>query len=64
VAPDGSGGSANLGIELDGMLTYAAGDGFQAWTQYGILQPMGGLAPQDRSLRRAQALAIGLAAKF
>jgi hypothetical protein len=46
------------------MLTYAAGDGFQAWVQYGILQPMAGLAPEDRSLRRAQALSIGLAAKF
>jgi uncharacterized protein (TIGR04551 family) len=61
---DGTGGSANLGIEVDGMLTYAAGDGFQAWAQYGILQPMGGLAPEDRSIKRAQAIAVGLAAKF
>jgi uncharacterized protein (TIGR04551 family) len=61
---DGTGGSANLGIEVDGMLTYAAGDGFQAWAQYGILEPMGGLAPEDRSLKRAQAMAVGLAAKF
>jgi uncharacterized protein (TIGR04551 family) len=61
---DGSGGSASLGIEVDGMLTYAAGDGFQAWVQYGILQPMSGLAPEDRTLHRAQALAVGLAAKF
>jgi uncharacterized protein (TIGR04551 family) len=58
------GGSANLGIELDAMLTYSAGDGFQAWFQYGLLQPMDGLAFQDRSLSRAQALAVGLAAKF
>jgi uncharacterized protein (TIGR04551 family) len=57
-------GSSNLGIELDGILTYASGDGFQAWMQYGILQPMGGLEPPGRSLSRAQALAVGLAAKF
>jgi uncharacterized protein (TIGR04551 family) len=57
-------GKANLGIELDGILTYTAGDGFQAWTQYGILQPLGGLEPQNRSLSRGQALAVGLAAKF
>jgi uncharacterized protein (TIGR04551 family) len=64
VAADGSGGSANLGLELDAMLTYAAGDGFQAWLHYGILQPLGGLEPPDRSVSRAQALALGLAAKF
>jgi uncharacterized protein (TIGR04551 family) len=64
VAADGSGGSANLGLELDAMLTYAAGDGFQAWLHYGILQPLGGLEPPGRSLSRAQLLALGLAAKF
>jgi uncharacterized protein (TIGR04551 family) len=64
VATDGSGGSANLGMELDAMLTYAAGDGFQAWLHYGILQPLGGLEPPGGSTSRAQALAIGLAAKF
>jgi uncharacterized protein (TIGR04551 family) len=57
-------GSSNLGIELDGMLTYTAGDGFQAWMQYGLLQPMSGLEPPGRSLSRAQAFAVGLAAKF
>ncbi len=61
---DGTGGSANLGIEGDAILTYTAGDGFQAWAQWGVLQPMGGLAYQDRSLGRAQVLATGLAAKF
>jgi uncharacterized protein (TIGR04551 family) len=57
-------GSANLGLELDGMLNYTAGDGFQAWLQYGLLQPFGGLEPPGRSLSRAHALAVGLAAKF
>lgn len=61
---DGTGGSANLGIEADAILTYTAGDGFQAWAQWGVLQPMGGLAYQDRSLGRGQVLATGLAAKF
>jgi hypothetical protein len=51
-------------MELDAMLTYAAGDGFQAWLHYGILQPLGGLEPPGGSTSRAQALAIGLAAKF
>jgi uncharacterized protein (TIGR04551 family) len=62
--PDGGGGSANLGLELDTMLTYTAGDGFQAWMQYGLLQPMSGLGYQDRDLSRAHALAVGLAARF
>ena len=61
---DGTGGSANLGIELDGILTYTAGDGFQAWAQYGVLQPLGGLAYQDHSLSRGHVLATGLAARF
>jgi uncharacterized protein (TIGR04551 family) len=63
-AADGSGGSENLGIEADVMLTYASGDGFQAFGEYGILQPLGGLEVQDRSLSRAHFLAFGLAAKF
>jgi uncharacterized protein (TIGR04551 family) len=58
------GQSGNLGVEGDAMLTYSAGDGFEAWFQYGLLQPLAGLAYQDRSLSRAQALAVGLAAKF
>jgi uncharacterized protein (TIGR04551 family) len=57
-------GSSNLGLELDTMVTYTAGDGFQAWLQYGFLQPLGGLEPAGRSVSRAQALAVGLAAKF
>jgi uncharacterized protein (TIGR04551 family) len=63
-SPDGSGGSANLGVELDTILTYTAGDGFQAWMQYGLLQPMSGLGFRDHSLSRAHALAVGLAARF
>ncbi len=61
---DGTGGSANLGVEADGILKFTAGDGFQAWLQYGILQPLGGLAVQDKSLSRAHVLATGLAARF
>jgi len=61
---DGSGGSANLGIEADGILTYSAGDGFQAWAQWGVLEPLGGLAYQNQSLSLGHVLAIGLAARF
>jgi uncharacterized protein (TIGR04551 family) len=57
-------GKANLAFELDNTLTYGAGNGFQAWAQWGILQPMSGLSFQERSLSRAQAIAVGLAAKF
>jgi uncharacterized protein (TIGR04551 family) len=62
--PDGTGGSANLGVEGDLMITYTAGDGFQAWMQYGLLWPLSGLSFQDRSLSRGHALATGLAARF
>ncbi len=64
VAADGTGGSANLGIEGDAVLTYTSGDGFQAWVQWGVLQPLSGLEPPGRSLSRGQVLATGLAAKF
>ena len=60
----GSGGSADLGLELDSQLTYASGDGFHAWVQWGILQPLAGLDVQGRSGSRAHVLATGLAAKF
>jgi len=64
VRADGSGGSANLGIEADAVLTYGSGDGFHAWAQYGVLQPLGGLETPGRSLSRAHVIATGLAAKF
>ena len=55
-------GSRPLGVELDGMLTYTSGAGFQAYTQYGLLQPFDAFKPGDLSL--AQLLAFGLVAKF
>ena len=45
-------------------MTYTAGDGFQAWVQWGVLQPLGGLEPPGRSIGRAHVIATGLAAKF
>lgn len=63
-SPDGTGGSANLGIEADAILTYTSGDGFQAFGEWGVLQPLGGLEPEGRSLSRGHFLAFGLAAKF
>jgi uncharacterized protein (TIGR04551 family) len=64
VGAGGTGGSANLGVEFDSTLTYTSGDGFQAWAQWGALQPLGGLEVQGRSPGRAHVLATGLAAKF
>lgn len=55
-------GSRPLGVELDGMLTYTSGAGFQAYAQYGLLQPFDAFKPGDLSL--AQLLAFGLVAKF
>jgi uncharacterized protein (TIGR04551 family) len=58
-------GSKALGIEGDGKLTYTSGDGFEAWVEYGILQPFDALkANPDDTLARAHALHVGLAAKF
>ena len=51
-----------LGLELDTMLTYTSGSGFQAFAQWGILQPLDAFGPQE--LTRAQTLAVGLVAKF
>jgi uncharacterized protein (TIGR04551 family) len=55
-------GSRPLGVELDGMFTYTSGAGFQAYAQYGLLQPFDAFKPGDLSL--AQLLAFGLVAKF
>ncbi len=51
-----------LGVELDGKVTLDAGNGFEAWTELGLLQPFDGLGPG--SLGRGWALGFGLAAKF
>jgi uncharacterized protein (TIGR04551 family) len=64
------GGTRNLGLEADFQLNYGSGDGFHAWMQYGVLQPLNGLAtagPDGGTMRnpsRAQLLAIGVATKF
>jgi uncharacterized protein (TIGR04551 family) len=58
-------GSKALGIEADGKVTYTSGDGFEAWVEYGILQPLAGLETgSDVTLTRGHALHAGIAAKF
>lgn len=58
-------GSKALGLEGDAKLTYTSGDGFEAWIEYGILQPFDALKTgSDVTLARAHALHVGLAAKF
>jgi uncharacterized protein (TIGR04551 family) len=58
-------GTKPLGIEGDAKLTYSSGDGFQAWVEYGILQPFDALKTAGSgSLSRAHALHVGIAAKF
>ncbi len=61
---DGTGADANLGIEADGVLTYTSGDGFQAFGEWGVFQPMSGLAYKGAKLDRAHFMAFGLAVKF
>jgi uncharacterized protein (TIGR04551 family) len=53
--------SKMLGVELDTGLTYTSASGFQAFLQWGILQPLDGLGT---GLKRGQNLSVGLAAKF
>ncbi|HSM91810.1 MAG TPA: TIGR04551 family protein [Anaeromyxobacteraceae bacterium] len=58
-------GKKALGVEGDAKVTYTSGDGFQAWIEYGILQPFDALKTvSDVSLARAHALHVGLAARF
>lgn len=62
-----------LGIEVDAGLSYKSDDGFMAWLDYGLLQPLDGLgygpggtpagAPQT-DLSRAHAIRAGVAVKF
>jgi uncharacterized protein (TIGR04551 family) len=54
--------SEPLGVELDAGLTYTSGTGFQAFAQYGLLQPLSAFGPGDT--KRAHALGFGLAARF
>ena len=59
-----------LGIEFDVGVSYQSDDGFIAWFNYGLLQPLDGLgyAPGQsvpgRDLTRANAFRGGLAVKF
>jgi uncharacterized protein (TIGR04551 family) len=38
-----NGGDNNLGVEFDAKVFYMSEDGFNAWLQYGLLVPLGGL---------------------
>jgi uncharacterized protein (TIGR04551 family) len=59
-----------LGVELDVGLSYQSDDGFIAFANYGLLQPLDGLgyAPgasvPGRDITRAHAIRSGLAVKF
>ena len=55
-------GSRPLGIEADAQLSYTSGDGFNAWLQYGILQPFAAMGRGD--VERGHALNVGLGATF
>jgi len=55
-------GQGPLGIELDTKLSYTGDEGFAAWLQYGVLQPLDGFGPG--SLSRAHAFRAGLAIRF
>jgi uncharacterized protein (TIGR04551 family) len=65
--------STPLGIEVDAGLKYKSDDGFVAWIDYGLLQPLSGLgygpggtpasAPQN-DLSRAHAIRTGVAVTF
>jgi len=64
------GGHKPLGIELDVGLSYQSDDGFIAFANYGLLQPLDGLGyapnanPLGRDTTRAHAIRTGLAVKF
>jgi len=55
-------GQGPLGLELDTKLSYRGDEGFAAWFEYGVLQPLDGMGPG--SLSRAHAFRAGLAIKF
>jgi len=54
-------GKKALGVEGDLRLTYSTGDGFVAWTEWGIFEPLGGMG---KDLSRGNVLNAGLAIKF
>jgi uncharacterized protein (TIGR04551 family) len=58
-----SGRHKALGLELDLGLHYESDDGFFAWLDWGILQPLDGFLGAG-DLSRAHALRAGLAVKF
>lgn len=67
--PSGPNGSADLGIELNGGLTYLSDDGFVAGLTYAVLFPMAGMRNldtpgADREAATAQGLRAFLGAKF
>ena len=60
-----------LGLEFDLGVNYQSDDGFIAWLNYGMLQPLPGLeypagtpTPLGRDITRAHAFRAGLAVKF
>ena len=55
------GGHKPLGVELDGGLKYWSGDGFGAWFDAGVFQPLSGFGT---GASRAWALRSGVAIKF
>jgi uncharacterized protein (TIGR04551 family) len=55
-------GARPLGLEGDAALSYTSGDGFNAWLQYGILQPFAAMGRGN--IERAHALNVGLGARF
>ncbi|BDG09409.1 TIGR04551 family protein [Anaeromyxobacter paludicola] len=63
-------GKTPLGIEGDLGLSYTSDDGFMAWLNYGLFQPLDGMdfAPELQashpSLSRAHAIRAGLAVRF
>ncbi len=55
-------GQSPLGLELDTKLSYRGDEGFNAWLEYGVLQPLDGMGPG--SLSRAHTIRAGLAITF
>jgi uncharacterized protein (TIGR04551 family) len=60
IAPEFKGDKA-LGIEGDVRLSYSSGDGFGAWVEWGVFQPLDGMG---KGLDRGHVLNAGLAIKF
>jgi uncharacterized protein (TIGR04551 family) len=54
-------GDKPLGVEADARLTYSGGEGFAAWAEWGVFQPLDGLGT---SLSRGHVLNVGMAISF